>query len=1491
MKKLFLLTALTLFFLNVVGQPISVTDATGFVENWLSNKGSSCEIESVITDDSEGENLIYYFSLEPRGYIIVSGNKMFKPVIGYSFKNDLNLENLPEGLNLFLADYKYKIQKQENVNNINHKYWDLNDERLKSVKSVEPLIQTQWNQTYPYNSMCPDNTPAGCVAIALAQIMKYYEYPSRGLSENGYESNYGTLSADFKNTSYDWASIPNTVSEVNEEVSKLIYHAGIAVNMSYSSSVSSASTGDVVPAMVNYFGYNKNSKEILPHLIDTLNWLNKIYQNIDLDHPVISAGTTTVSGTNAHMYILDGYDKDSLFHINWGWGGNSDGYFELKEIEWQYHQRAYFDLYPLEVRAEFEVDTTYSIPPLEVQFTDYSLYKTDEITKWQWDFDNDGVIDSEEQNPSYTYNEFGLYSVKLIVSNNTFSDTLVKEDLITAVCPITPKYVSKSGSDILGDGTLSNPFLTIQHAINLSAINNDSVIVSTGQYIENIDFKGKNLLVTSEFLFSKNENDIINTIIDGDRHGSVVVFDKGENETTLLNGFTIQNGKGDFIAVHWDAAGYPEYTGGGIRCDNQSSPILKYLIIKNNICTEGLEEGVGHGSAIYAAQNSDIQLSNCLIYNNSGSAYALFLHSSNITIDSTYVIRNQSSGIRTNTGQSVINRSLIAFNEHNYFTSVTGVGIYYDFKSKGFLKNSVVYNNKDSYNLFFQDAQNKTGGIYLHGSDINIVNTIVYNNYMNEITCSSSLTCGPSFLTLKNSNIKNGLDSIKINNGLTTVNWLDGNKNFMPLFNDTFNCDFRIKPECESIDAGTSFYLNGLDTIIDIPSADYLGSNPDIGVFELFSEETIIEKLVKLEMNKAPEIVTISDSLAHPGVLFDCMITAKDTNNNKIYFSEISIPPWLSMVDNGDGTATISGIPTLDDLLLTEIEFGITDSIIIESIIRKFNIQFFNAEPSISSQPDTTAHPGELFTYQLTATDSDNDDLSFTGIIIPAWLTLTDNGDGTATIDGTPSAEALGSVNVEISVTDNIVTTPITQSFIIEVLNSDPEFTSQPGTSAHPGTVFTYQITAEDGDNDELNFASVTIPSWLTLTDNGDGTATIEGTPSTQALGTVNVEIGVTDNIVTTPITQSFIIEVLNSDPIFTSQPGTSAHPGTLFSYHITAEDGDKDAIIFSGITLPSWLILTDNGDGTAIIEGIPSAEDLGSTNVEISVTDNIIQNAITQLFNIKIVNSEPYFNSEPLISAHPSREYKYFIVTRDADGDDIEFTVTNLPDWLTLEDLGTYAILSGTPGVVDLGSYNIEVSITDNIIAEPIKQSFSIEVQNSAPYFTSVPDTVARPTFNYEYTIVVDDPDGDELVVSVEGIPTWMTLTNNGDGTATLSGTPSDADKGVITITINVIDNIISVPVVQSFDLNVNFPTSNLEIESDALVLYPNPVNDILYIDYAKKETIEAVEVFDITGKMLKIKTRGNFDFINVSNLSDGLYLVNFKLPDRNKTFRIIKK
>ncbi|MBE9491673.1 MAG: C10 family peptidase [Bacteroidetes bacterium] len=311
---------------------------------FLSNKSEDPIITDQYIHNINGKTIYYIFEINSCGFVIVSAENTTIPVLGYSFSNLFPHCSLPENIDGWIKSYEQQILYAKSYGLKQHlvikDYWDRfiipehhQELYVSEGDLVQPLLFSSWHQGYPYNLHCPDGPGgqayAGCVAIAMAQVMYYYRYPENGQGSHSYESTtYGTISADFQNTTYRWNEMVNCIYHYNNDaLAELVFHCGVSVDMNYSVNGSGAYTQDCADALIDYFKYSSNIQYIMK-TNPSINFTDSLKHSLDKGYPILYRG----GSFPGHSFVCDGYQGDDYFHFNFGWGGSWDGYFYIDNI-------------------------------------------------------------------------------------------------------------------------------------------------------------------------------------------------------------------------------------------------------------------------------------------------------------------------------------------------------------------------------------------------------------------------------------------------------------------------------------------------------------------------------------------------------------------------------------------------------------------------------------------------------------------------------------------------------------------------------------------------------------------------------------------------------------------------------------------------------------------------------------------------------------------------------------------------------------------------------------------------------------------------------------------------------------------------------------------------------------------------------------------------------------------------------------------------------
>lgn len=295
------------------------------------------------TDDKTGSCVPYYiYKGKEKGFVIVSADDRFPTVLGYSDSSQLSsINGLPPAMvaymkfcSRYISDVRAGVAEAP-----------LSAATGNGVPVVAPLLTTQWGQEMPYNGMCPTEGGracyVGCVATAMAQIMKYWNWPKHGRGFISYtHSTLGTLSSNFEKSEYDWSNMYNTTlqnskSDVRRNaVAKLSYDCGVATRMNYSADGSGTTSSLARIALSKYLGYAASKMiHVYRDCFDGTqeDYNNIIYSELRAGRPVLYAAFSSKGGGKdaGHAFVFDGYDSEGLVHVNWGWDGSADGYYAI----------------------------------------------------------------------------------------------------------------------------------------------------------------------------------------------------------------------------------------------------------------------------------------------------------------------------------------------------------------------------------------------------------------------------------------------------------------------------------------------------------------------------------------------------------------------------------------------------------------------------------------------------------------------------------------------------------------------------------------------------------------------------------------------------------------------------------------------------------------------------------------------------------------------------------------------------------------------------------------------------------------------------------------------------------------------------------------------------------------------------------------------------------------------------------------------------------
>ena len=347
MKKIFtFVTAAIASLLLFVASAAVVTPemAKLTADNFLSldNEWHGEDDAQVRLVERDGVPAYYVIEYNAGGWIVVSAQSSSSPVIGY---NTTGTFAAPGAMGELLDFNAKMITARAAAGEVDHVAWNRIRQRkpaadVNTTPDIAPFITVNLNQSDPYNKYCPTidgkHALVGCVAVAMSQAMMVQRYPDRPVGKNTYKYQNLKLSVDYDaEPSYDWDAMYASDKTGNyDEVARLLYHAGVSINMMYSLTFSGAYIDDAMKALARNFQYDKTKMEVLIRDYYTDDeWYDKILTELLFGRAVLYQGAADAQGNGGHCWNIDGWKSSTqMVHCNWGWGGYGDGYFSLDNM-------------------------------------------------------------------------------------------------------------------------------------------------------------------------------------------------------------------------------------------------------------------------------------------------------------------------------------------------------------------------------------------------------------------------------------------------------------------------------------------------------------------------------------------------------------------------------------------------------------------------------------------------------------------------------------------------------------------------------------------------------------------------------------------------------------------------------------------------------------------------------------------------------------------------------------------------------------------------------------------------------------------------------------------------------------------------------------------------------------------------------------------------------------------------------------------------------
>ena len=314
---------------------------------YCSSCESSLQISESFVKNVGGIPLYFIFNINDKGYVIISADDEVIPILAYSFEGIFSERNQAPQFTAWLEQYARQISYAmktnarplpEAINAWSQLLFPGTTNIQKGTGDIEPMITSNWNQPFPYNGMCPADLAgsnghaiAGCVPVAMGQIMYYYRWPDHGIGSYTYtDSTYGIQHVSFDSTWYRWNNMKDVITNTDTGIAQLLYHLGVSVDLKYGATSSGMYNHKAAYALRTYFKYSPATQYVFRDST-SINWDSIIIAHLERKMPLYYAGWS-VPNIVGHAFVCDGYQGSDYFHFNFGWSGTDNGYFYLDNL-------------------------------------------------------------------------------------------------------------------------------------------------------------------------------------------------------------------------------------------------------------------------------------------------------------------------------------------------------------------------------------------------------------------------------------------------------------------------------------------------------------------------------------------------------------------------------------------------------------------------------------------------------------------------------------------------------------------------------------------------------------------------------------------------------------------------------------------------------------------------------------------------------------------------------------------------------------------------------------------------------------------------------------------------------------------------------------------------------------------------------------------------------------------------------------------------------
>jgi len=558
-----------------------------------------------------------------------------------------------------------------------------------------------------------------------------------------------------------------------------------------------------------------------------------------------------------------------------------------------------------------------------------------------------------------------------------------------------------------------------------------------------------------------------------------------------------------------------------------------------------------------------------------------------------------------------------------------------------------------------------------------------------------------------------------------------------------------------------------------------------------------IVSITVANINQSPVLAAIGAKNTTENILLAFAVSASDLDGTIPALTSSALPTGATYTDNGNGTASFSWTPSFVQAGLYSVTFYASDGVAIDSEVVAITVaEAGNQAPVLAAIGAKNTTENILLAFAVSASDLDGTIPALTSSALPSGAIYTDNGNGTASFSWTPSFVQAGLYSVTFYASDGVaIDSEVVAITVAEAGNQAPVLAAIGAKNTTENILLAFAVSASDLDGTIPALTSSALPSGAIYTDNGNGTASFSWTPSFVQAGLYSVTFYASDGVaVDSEVVAITVAEAGNQSPVLAAIGAKNTTENVLLAFATSATDIDGTIPALTSSALPTGATYTDNGNGTASFSWTPSFVQAGLYSVTFYASDGVaVDSEVVAITVAEAGNQAPVLAAIGAKSTTENVLLAFATSATDIDGTIPALTSSALPTGATYTDNGNgTASFSWTPSFVQAGLYSVTFYASDGVAIDSEVVAITVaEAGNQAPVLAAIGAKNTTENILLAFAVSASDLDGTIPALTSSALPSGAIYTDNGNGTASFSWTPSFVQAGLYSVTFYASDGV----------------------------------------------------------------------------------------------------